>query len=340
MKKTLMAVALSALTLPAVALDKMPDPGFSGFIDLGVGTGNIESNFLARIPGIDADLSKQTITELGSPDDKNFTIPAANYNFGYTFQGGKTRIFLGNDLADFLQFDSSTVLALRHDFDTVGRVQLSVLAQSYPGVEVWEDPYLLDKKRDETESSSLGGRITWDKIFGSNFELKLTSRERDLDEERSGEQLVADGVITASEAKLLDREGDKIRAELGYLFILDGGRHFLRPSVAYIDHDLDGDAMSQDGYEVGLSYGFNASNFRMATSVLYQSLDGDKENPIFNEVNDADVIAVGGQFFFPGLFGFDKWVPKASVIWSDSDSDIDFNDSTGWMAAVGMFRSF
>ena len=336
MNKIVLAAALAAFALPAAALDKMPEPGWGGFVDLGVGTGNMESNFLARIPGIDADLSKQTISSLDSPDDEDFTIPSVNYSFGYTFDSGKTRIFLGSDLADFLQFDSSTKLALRHDFDTLGRVQVALLAQSYPGVEVWEDPYLLDAKRDETEKTNTGGRLTLDKIFGTHFELKLTAREIDLDEERSGEGLG----LSNAERKLLDREGDKTRAELGYLFMMDGGRHVIRPSVAYIDHDLDGDAMSQDGYEVGVSYLFNASNFRMAASALYQDMVGDKENPIFNEVNDAEVYAIGAQMFFPGAFGLEKWVPKVGMIYSDNDSDIDFNDSTGWLISAGMFRNF
>lgn len=277
MKKTALAVALSALTLPAIALEKMPEPGFSGFIDLGVSTGSIESNFLARVPGIDADLSDDTINDLGSPDDESITLPGANYNLGYTFSGGKTRVFLGNDLTDFLQFDSSTLLAVRHDFDRVGRFQLGFLSTAYPGVEVWEDPYLTDKKRSDTEFSSTGARITWDKIFGSQFELKVTTKERDLDNERSGESLD----LSAAERKLLDREGDKHRAELGYLFIIDDGRHVIRPSVAYIDYDLDGDAMAQDGYELAVSYQYVGDGIRWVSSALYQSLDGDKGKPYF-----------------------------------------------------------
>ena len=336
MKKTTLALALSALTLPAIALDKMPEPGFSGFIDLGVSTGSIESNFLARIPGIDVDLSDDTINELGSPDDESITLPGANYNLGYTFSGGKTRVFLGNDLADFLQFDSSTLFAVRHDFDTLGRFQLGFLSTAYPGVEVWEDPYLTDKKRSDTEFSSTGARITWDKIFGSQFELKVTTKERDLDNERSGESLD----LSAAERKLLDREGDKHRAELGYLFNIDNGRHVIRPSVAYIDYDLDGDAMAQDGYELAVSYQYFTDNIRWVTSALYQSLDGDKENPIFNDVNDADTIAIGTQLYFPGAFGFEHWMPRVNAIWSENDSDIDFNDSKGWMIGAGMFRRF
>lgn len=343
MKKTAIAIAFSTMTLPALALEPMPkEKGFSGYVNLGVGTGSIESSFLARVPGIDVDLSDDTIDDLGAPDDESITLPAANINIGYTFAGGKTRVFLGSDLEDFLQFDRSTVLALRHDFDRIGRTQIALLSSAFPGTDVWADPYLVGEKRKDTEFSSQGVRLTWDQIFGSGAEVKVTARERDIDDEASGADLVSQGVITAAEAKLLDREGDVSRLEVGYkLFVGNNQQHIVRPSIAYIDRDLDGDAMSQDGYELGLSWAYsNGDSFRWVNNVLFQSLEGDKKNPIFNDVSDEDVIGVASQMFFPGAFGLEKWEPNVSAIWADGDNDIDFNDSTGWMVSVGMFRRF
>jgi hypothetical protein len=339
MRKIAAAMVLTVMAVPTMALEKMPaEKGFSGFFNLGLSTGSIESNFLARVPGIDVDLGDDTIDDFGSPDDESITLPAVNLNLGYTFASGKTRVFLGSDMEDFLQFDRSTVLALRHDFDRVGRMQLAFLSSAYPGTEVWADPYLVGEKRKDTEFESSGGRFTWDQIFGSGAELKVTARERDIDDERSGEALG----LSAAERKLLDREGDVSRLELGYkLFAGNNQQHIIRPSVAYIDRDLDGDAMSQDGYEIGLSWAYsNGNNFRWVNNVMYQSLDGDKENPIFDEVSDEDVIGIASQMFFPGAFGLEKWTPNVSAIWGESDNDIDFNDSKGWMISAGMFRRF
>ena len=337
MKKTAIAIVVSAMAMPVLALDPMPkEAGFSGHVNLGVGTGSIESNFLARVPGIDVDLSDETIDKLDSPDDESITLPSVNYNVGYTFAGQKTRVFLGSDLESFLKFESSTALALRHDFDRMGNMQLSLLASAYPGVDVWQDPYKTDGKREDTEFSSTGARFTWDKILGSNFELKATAREIDIDDERSGQSLG----LSKAERNLLDREGDVTRVELGYLAKFGDGTHVLRPSVAYIDRDLDGDAMSQDGYEVAVSYVYKTSDIRWVNSVMFQSLDGDKENPIFDEVNDEDVVGLGSRMFFPGAFGLEKWTPNVGIVWADGDSDIDFNDSTGWMLSAGMLRKF
>jgi hypothetical protein len=98
--------------------------------------------------------------------------------------------------------------------------------------------------------------------------------------------------------------------------------------------------MAQDGYEVGISYAFQAQNFRWVNNATFQSLEGDKENPIFGDASDEDVIGLATQMFFPGAFGLEKWMPNISALWADGDNDIDFNDSAGWMIQVGMFRSF
>jgi hypothetical protein len=337
MKKTAIATVVSFMAMPALALDPMPeDAGFSGYVNLGAGGGSIESNFLARVPGVDVDLSNDTIYSLDSPDDESVTLPAIRYSVGYTFSGQKTRVFIGSDVESFLKFESSTALALRHDFDRMGNMQLSFLGSAYPGVDVWADPYQTGSTRSNTEFSSTGARFTWDKILGSNFELKASSREIDIDNEFSGASLD----LTQAQRKLLDREGDVTRVELGYRAKFGDGTHVVRPSVSYIDRDLDGDAMSQDGYELEVSYVYTADDVKWVSNVMYQSLDGDKANPIFNKVNDEDVVGIGSRMFFPGLFGLEKWTPNLGVVWEDGDSDIDFNDSTGWLVSAGMFRKF
>lgn len=280
----------------------MPEPGWGGFVNLGVGTGSVESNMLASLSGVDVDLSDETIDNFGSPDDESITLPVANLNIGYTFASGKTRIFLGNDLADFVQFDQATLLALRHDVDDVGRFQLGVLGTAGATTEVYEDPYVLNTKRGTSERTMSGGRITWDKIMGTQFELQVETRKREIDNERSGEALG----LTDPERDLLDREGDVNRVDLGYLFNLAGGKHFLRPSIAYVDRDLDGDAMSQDGYRFGLSHLYNSKRFRMVNNLTYASMDGDADNPIFGDARDADELFLSSQLFFPGGFRLEE----------------------------------
>ncbi len=83
-KKTAIAAVVSAIAMPALALEPMPkEPGFSGFVNLGAGTGSVESNFLARVAGIDVDLGDDTIQDFGSP--ASFTSFSSSFTFFYFF---------------------------------------------------------------------------------------------------------------------------------------------------------------------------------------------------------------------------------------------------------------
>ena len=115
----------------------------------------------------------------------------------------------------------------------------------------------------------------------------------------------------------------------------------LRPSAAYIDRDLDGDAMTQDGYELGLSYAYKTKDFVWMNRAAYQSLDGDKGNPLFNNrTNDADVYLLASEVRFPDPFGWDNWTATAGVQWADNDADIEFNQSSVLMAVGRIAYSF
>lgn len=335
MKKLALALGVSVLANSALALDPMPaESGFSGFLDLGAAGGQVESNFLAEV--LSVDLSDEKVRNYDSPSETTIIIPSFNYNLGYTFANKKTRVYLGTAVENSIDFSSNTVLALRHDFDALGRIELAGLAPSAAQVKVWENPYLLDEKRSSTDFESSGGRITWDKIFGSDFELIANARSINIDEERSGEGLG----LSQSEQKLLDREGDVSRVELGYAARFSGGDLIVRPSVAYIDRDLDGDAMAQDGYELGITTLYDAGSYKWLNRAVYQGLDGDEINPIFNEKNDADVYVLASEVRVPEPFGWDKWTATVGVQWAENSADIDFNKSSVALFSARIGRSF
>ncbi len=336
--KTLTALLIGLFAaLPTWALGPLPEAaGWSGFVSLGVGVGSLESNMIADVKVIDVDLGASSISDYGSPDDESFTVPAAALNVSYLFRDKKTLFSIGNDLANFLQFDRSTIISIRHDTYRAGRFQLALDSAAAIQTEVWEDPYLLDEDRKKTARDATGLRFTWDKIMGSQFELKALTRNIELDQESSGASLD----LSVAERGLLSREGDWTRVELGYLFTFGGGEHLIRPHVAALDRDLDGAAMSQDGFEVGVSYVRNTPVYGWATVVNFSSLDGDAVNPLFGGINDADGFGFASQIFFKKLFGASAWQPNLSVAMGELDSDLNFYDSEGWMVTVGLNRRF
>ena len=335
MKKIVCALIASTATASVLALDPMPEEaGFSGSLAGGAAGGKVESNFLARVLGID--LSDSTIYSLSSPSDTKIISPTFDYNIGYTFDSKKTRVSLASAAEASIDFSSNTTLTLRHNFDSIGHIELAALAPPLAQVDVWKNPYLTDQKRDRTDLSTSGVRATWDKILGSNFEFIATFKKKDIGDELSGQNLG----LSAAEEKLLERGGDITVAELGYAFVLGGGKNMIRPSIAYVDYDLDGGAMSQDGYRLGVAHMYNGGDFRWLNRALYESLDGDKVNPIFNKTNNADLYIVASELRFPEPLGWDKWVATTGIQWGDNDADIDFNKSSTLLFVARVVRTF
>jgi hypothetical protein len=336
MKKTAIAIAISAASMQALALSpSVGEPGFSGSVNLGIGGGNVETNFLAEVMG--TDLSDKKLSSLDSNDDEDIGMPAVGYDLGWTFASGNTRVSISDDeRSGVLDFDPSAKLALRYDNDRFGNFELAGLL-SGEQTSTWRDPYKTteDGERSNSDITNNGGRITWDKIFSSNFEVYIETKEVDIDKERSGQSLD----LNARERKLLDRNGDVNKASVGYVFELND-KHTLRPAITYVDYDLDGDAMSKDGVVGELGYGYKADGFNLGLMGKYGKLDGDKTNPIFNDVNDTDTYSIGATMEFPGMFGLDKWVPNIGAVYAKNDSDIDFNDEQVWLVSFSMFRAF
>ena len=173
-------------------------------------------------------------------------------------------------------------------------------------------------------------------MFGTGLEFIANVRKVDLDHERSGESLG----LSAEDQKLLDREGDVTRIELGYAFNCMDNDLVVRPSAAYIDRDLDGKAMAQDGYELGVSFVYDAGSYTWLNRAAYQSLDGDKVNPIFNEKNNADIYVLASELRIPDPFGWERWFTTVGVSWGENQADIDFNKSSVAMFSARIGRSF
>lgn len=335
MRKRLMAAILGSLVVPAYAIDPIGDQkGWSGHVNLGAGFGAIETNFLSEISGFD--LGDEKIDALDSPDDDDIGIPALGFNVGYNFEGGKTRVQLSNIVVEPLDAGLFSQLALIHDFGHIGTMQIAGISNLSSRVKEYADPYQSNVKRDDTDADQGGGRFTWDKMFGSNFEIDVIARNKNIDDEDSGIDLG----LSKAQRDLLDRQGDIMDVSIGYQFELEGGKHQLRPMVGYIDRDLDGDAMSQDGFTIGLDYTYMTSSLMWVNKLSFSDLDGDKDNPIFGDSNDADEFEVGTTLMFPGAFGLKHWMPTVGVAYSDIDSDVDFNDSSIWLIRATMFRRF
>ena len=244
-----LSILLFLAVTSASALDPIPqESGFSGFIRPGVGYLKYKSNMVASIQGFD--LSEEKIDSYtDSPDSETTPLVTLPFTLAYTFASSRTQVFFGTDLTDLIRFDMSQQLGVKQGIGNFGILQGGFLFSGMPA-KVWKDPYLADADRDDTKRKSTGARLTWDRIFGSWFQVQYTYRNVDIDSEKSGNSI---GSLTSSDRKLLERDSDRSTVDIAYRFNF-AKHHNLGPAFIYTHDDRDGKAMKNDAYDFQLTY--------------------------------------------------------------------------------------
>lgn len=342
-----MKITRSLLTLTllisasAHAVSPIPDrDGFGGFMSLGLGVASVESNFLAEVIG--QDLGDENISSLGSPDSESIALPLVAFELSYVFDG-KTQLFVGNLFEDYLRFDFSTRFGVRQDLGSAGLGSVSLLA-SPSATKVWENPYATGVDRDSTDRTASGIRLSWDKIMGTGLEIRVSTREIDIDDEDSGTLPVmtpAPAVpLNPTQIASLDRNGDHNTLNVRYLFGYSKTSKFL-VGLNSTEVDLDGDAMSYDSTSFELTWLYTPDkDFKVVTNLAVGSRDYDAVHPVFGEKADTDFGMFSVTGFFPGLWGFKDWVPNALLVVGRDDSDISFFDSKVTIVGFGFINRF
>ena len=336
-------LAASALsTGGAWAANGMPDQdGWSGHVNLGVGAGQSETNMIAGIGSIDlGDERVSSLDEDASSED--IVMPAFQFEVAYTLADSQTQFYLGNQVEDFVNFDVETTLqthaGIRQAIDGIGLIDISLAASSFP-TDVWKDPYIVDEKREDTERESVGAHVSWRGIMGSGFNFDFYSMDIDLDDEDSGDRLVADGVLTEREARDLRRTGQIYSFDLEYSWQISD-RQRLVPGIGYKDYKLDGEAMAEDGIALQLKHYYSMDRWRFVSKLFYRDMEANDTNPIYGENGDTQTIGAVFQAFYPQPFGLKEWTANATASYTEGDSDIDFYDSSFGMISLGMMRKF
>jgi hypothetical protein len=340
-KMTVMIVVMLCAVGAAYALDKVPDEsGFSGFVRFGVGVMSYESNTVAGNRLLD--IGDETVNSLyEEPESDTSGIAIFNFDLSWTFAGTRTQLFLGSQLEDIARFDLTQQIGVKQELKDKSILAVSYVMNSIP-TEVWEDPYITGVSRQKTDRDSKGVRITYDKILGSNFQAQYTYRDIDIDIERSGSAPALD--LSQSQRDLLRRDGERHSFELLYRIELTD-EHVLVPAVYYIKEDRDGDAMSNDEYDVQFSYSYLGDPVTVIVNAIFGSADYDADNPIYNKSRDDDIYSLGAQIYYKNPFGWrpfglDKFSVFAQGVYFDSDSDIDFYDTKVALGLVGVLVRF
>lgn len=341
MKRILQAVlslALAAMAGTASAIDPIPnEPGWSGFVNVGAGVISAKTNMVAGIDRYGITIGEATINSLSSePESKSTGIPQFNLNINYTF-ASQTQVFLGNSMEDIVTLDTASVVGVRQQFADKSILALSAVSTPiFAPVQVWEDPYVVGVERKETDRTSRGGRIEYDKILGTGLGVQLTRRTTEIDSELSGTTQLG---LSPAQAQLLNRNGDVKRVAAYYRFPRVERNEFeLR--VGRLTDDLDGEAMSGSQNEVQLTYAHLGTRLLFASSVFYWKEDYDAVNPVFNKTREDKTLGLALFLYDTKLFNSKSWWGQAMAVWVNQDSNIDFYDASSLIVTAGVQYRF
>lgn len=334
MRKFLLTALSLTITCSAQAYDRIGDKdGLSGYVYLGASSNSLESNTLATIGG--TDVSDSRIDSLNSsPDSKSFGKIMPAFELTYTLANSRTQFFGGTELEDFLTQDGALTAGVRQGIGHLGNVRASLLAST--PVEVWEDPYLVNGKRKETDVTSGGVRLGWEHILETGLDITYTKRKIEIDDENSGDALG----LSSAQKSLLNREGDENKLDVRYVWG-PAKNHIVIPTVSYINRDLDGDAMAMDGYQLELNYAYTGfDHWEMVTNFSAGHLESDDTNPIYGKKADLDRYGVSFGATYKEPFGLKNWRARGVVNYGKENSNIDFYDTQIRSISLGMLYNF
>jgi opacity protein-like surface antigen len=320
----------------ALALDPIPkQPGFSGYIQPGLGYLSIKSNMVAKV--LSFDLSDQKINNLNDePDSQSTALFSLPFKLAYTFQGGRTQVFLGTEVGDLLSFDTAQQLAIKQEVGSLGVMQAGLLFSG--ATRVWKDPYVTNQSRDDTDRRNIGAQFTWDKMFGSNLELEYSIRKVDIGSEKSGQDPAL--ALTNSEQDRLDRNGVAHKVSAAYQFTF-AEKHRITPEIALSYDDLDGEAMANTGVDLKLNYTYLGDPLTLVFNASVGQADYDKSNPIYGKTRDDDRYGVSATVYYKNpwgwqLFGSEPMQFFVTGAYSVTDANIDFYDQEALLGMGGV----
>lgn len=325
----------------AHALDPVPqDSGFSGFVRAGAGVLKYKSNLVSGNPLMD--VGQETIRSLtDSPDSETAGMGLFNFELAYTFDRTRTQLTVGSQLEDIARLNLGQQLAVKQELPDKSILMAGFLFSGFPA-EVWKDPYVADIPRQETDRDSTGARLVYDRILGSNFEIRYSYRKIEIKDERSGTSPYLG--LSSSQRNLLRRDGEEHYLEVNYGFNFRN-RHRLIPSLTLFKEDRDGGAMTKSGLDFQLTYLYFNDPVTLVFNGLIGASENDEANPIYGKTQEDDRYAAGVQVYYKNPFGWKPFGQENFSVFAAGtylldDANIDFYGTELITATAGVLLRF
>ncbi|PMH01262.1 DUF2860 family protein [Vibrio lentus] len=309
-----------------------PSEGFSGNMTFLTG-------FTANSSNLDVGQSNhQSQTDLmssGATEANGMVaiLGSMQYTFGAL---NHKQIFLGTSRDDIITGTLAFEVGYRQQLESGMVIDFSILPTLISG-EVWDDPYAVDSKREETDLTGNVVRMQLSKMMGTNFNIDMAFGESDVKKENTGLKGLD---LTGEERALMTREREYFYLKSGYQYFLKDGSGILTPSINVFSSNSEGNALSflSVGAEVNLAKRFG--NHGLAFTINAAKRDYDKENPIFNKTREDKDFGAFIAYEYANIFDAKNWSLVSLLGAKTTTSNIEYYQSSQYVVSVGVDYKF
>jgi hypothetical protein len=207
--------------------------------------------------------------------------------------------------------------------------------------ETWEDPFLTDEEREETDVTSEGAVLSAKKPFGLPFSIRYAFAKQRIDTERSGEALLGQSgsTLTEADAERLERDATFHKVSIDSFIPLSPSVYLL-PGVHYTRGNAEGDAYDFDsaGVRLGLMYLYKQYDF--SVGLAYAAYDYGERHPVFKKTRDDERFAANLRVGYKQPFGWDSTRMDYLLGYRQRNSNIAFYESEELSAGVSLSYGF
>lgn len=335
MKKVFSALLLSSLLVPsAFARPLAEEGGWEFTISLNAGYVSGQSNLAV------SDENKVISDVYSEAESSSSFIGFPFARVQYTTEDLNTQFFLGNsrDQISISQFQIE--LGVVHQFENQSQLTVAYFPELPMFNETWQDPFLTNTARIETDEDAQGGRVELSRIAGGPITLKYAFALTTVKDDRSGQSWSENGVgLTTQELQGLQRSSQYHRVAVETMFPVYS-KVFLKPTLQYTARLADGDSNSYNDYDFQLGLLVFRGRHTSITTLSLGTTKYDESNPIFDTKQDSINAGIFSVYSYAEAF---NWQPLTFTViagYSQKDSDITFYDENGFIVSTGLAYTF
>jgi hypothetical protein len=194
----------------------------------------------------------------------------------------------------------------------------------------WEDPFITDQNREETDVDIYVFDIFVERIAGSNLNIEYSFETVNVEHDVLGDHY-----------NELKRDGFIHSLSMGYSFML-GVNNVIVPSLKYAITDFDGKSNNFSSYSASIDYRKSMKNIVCTLSISVSNDRHQKTHPVpeFNKKRDDVTFKTLSIVTWMNPMGYNDYFINLGGMFIENESNINFFDSTTYLGIISLGYKF